>query len=223
MIKKVLFIGSRDLSLLDQVKEALKDREDVVIDTHDRSIMNLVEDRAKQRVIDWQEKQAISAYIRVPQNYNNAVEQGEKLYHMIKEAKAIERYHQLLSATGKELEDISGVQLQAMKEEAAESWNGWFTLKDVVEATDLNYKDAKQNIDTLFAFGFIASRDVPETKLYTLLLNDEMIITHLSLLVKENDDLNKQYKEAIKAVKGKAKKTPKSAVETPKTDEKQLS
>jgi hypothetical protein len=223
MTKKVLFIGSRDLTVIDQVKKAFEGNEEVVVDVQDRSIMNYLEDRAKQRVIDWKEKQAISVYIRVPENYNNALAQAEKMYHMLKELKAIERYHELLAATGKELDEISNIQLQAMKDEAAEGWNGWFSLKDVVEATDLNYKDAKQNIDSLFAFGFIASRDLPETKLYTLLLNDEMIITHLELLAKENDEINKQYKAAIKAVKAKGKKTTKSAVETPKTDETQLS
>lgn len=212
MVKKILYVGSRDKELIEQIQTAFVFTEDVVVSVLDKPDLNFMDDRSKQKIIDWKESESISQYIRNPSNVTAAIDKSTKLFEMIKELKAIERFAELMEATGKDMDEIGNQQMEAIKAEANGHWTGWFTLKDVVEATTLSYAHAREHIDLLYAFGFLAIKDFKTTKLYTFLLDDAMKIEYLTLLIQENEDNNKLMKAAIKSIKGNK---PKKAVVSP--------
>lgn len=200
MNKTIVYIGTRDGELQNAIQAYLAKREDVLAIPFERSDLNLMDDRIKQRTIEWKEKSSISEYIRKPENINAAIEKGEQLLQLLQENKAIERFHQILNETKKSPEEMSEQQVEALKVECQNAWNGWFSLKDVVEGTNLSYKNAREVLDMLFAFGFLATREEEGNTRYILLLNPEMQYQYISLLIKEKEDDIDTLSKALKSV-----------------------
>lgn len=205
-IKKVLFIGSRDTDLVKSLQNILQGRNDVAIDVMDRAALNRAEDDAKIKIIKWQEKEKMSNFIRNPINIRAAIEKGSKLYEAIKEAKAIEEFTRIMELNkGQDLVNMSTIQVEDIQKKSRESWDGWFVLKDVVGATNMNYKQAQEVLDVLYAFGFLAFREVENVKYCTILLDADMQIQYINMLIKEKETDISELRSALKGIEANKK------------------
>jgi len=184
-IKKILYVGSRDNDLVKSIRTIFEGKPDVVVSVMERADINEMDTRTKLKVIKWQEKQKMHDFINNPINIKMATKKGEDLYQHLKEYKAIQEFRNTMATQTTPEGEMSRLQLEAIRDHCRNNWNGWFIIKDVVEATTLSYKGGKELLDTLYAFGFCAFREYEGQTQYMLLLSPHMQRDYINLLYAE--------------------------------------